>query len=530
MAINTQNGNTLLTTGFFPPVRAATTGTNITLSGLQTIDGIALNAGDRVLVKDQTDATTNGIYAASTGNWVRTVDAQSNTQFFDGMAVLVAQGAVNAGDAYICTCTDDPVVIGTSLLTFAIVSTIQLAGWIATSTTSITVGTGSTTFATQAGKSFSVGQWVLAYETSNPTTALLGQVTSYSGTNLVLNVTATGGSGTHTDWSLVLANSPAAAGIMPPTGTGNVVGPGSSSAGLIAQFADSTGKVLQAGGFGVTWLNVKDPQWGAKGDGVTNDALAIQAAINSIASTGGVVYLPAGTYFLATTITVKGSVRLVGASRETTILGQATSDITVVAFDSSCSYAGMEQLFVTGYNNSLATQNCVTVALNAPVVIKDCNIWYGAAALYTQGVDGYVENCFISGFTYALLSAGANWYIRCKFDTAAITSTYALFQAAASTAASAVENHFTQCDFSGSYTKSVEIIDNSAAAQSITAFEGCVFSSSIALVNAKATMFSACEIGSTSFASSGVVLLVGCYAFNPTVTGATSIAGCSNLS
>jgi hypothetical protein len=37
------------------PARVATTGSNITLSGLQTIDGIALAAGDRVLVKDQTD-------------------------------------------------------------------------------------------------------------------------------------------------------------------------------------------------------------------------------------------------------------------------------------------------------------------------------------------------------------------------------------------------------------------------------------------------------------------------------------------
>jgi hypothetical protein len=43
------------------PVRAATTGGGITLSGLQTIDGVALGVGDRVLVKDQTDATTNGL-------------------------------------------------------------------------------------------------------------------------------------------------------------------------------------------------------------------------------------------------------------------------------------------------------------------------------------------------------------------------------------------------------------------------------------------------------------------------------------
>lgn len=45
--------------------------TNITLSGLQTIDGVALVAGDRVLVKDQTDKTQNGIWFASATAWTR---------------------------------------------------------------------------------------------------------------------------------------------------------------------------------------------------------------------------------------------------------------------------------------------------------------------------------------------------------------------------------------------------------------------------------------------------------------------------
>src|SRR5467141_2215137 len=107
MAINTITGNTLLTSGSFTPERVATTGANINLQsiGLGTIDGVQLIAGDRVLVKDQSDATTNGIYAAQTGPWTRTNDAQTNQQFFSGMAVTVALGAVNAGLTYICTTT-----------------------------------------------------------------------------------------------------------------------------------------------------------------------------------------------------------------------------------------------------------------------------------------------------------------------------------------------------------------------------------------------------------------------------------------
>ena len=51
-------------------VRVATTA-NITLSGLQIIDGSTLVAGDRVLVKNQTVASQNGIYEAASGSWVR---------------------------------------------------------------------------------------------------------------------------------------------------------------------------------------------------------------------------------------------------------------------------------------------------------------------------------------------------------------------------------------------------------------------------------------------------------------------------
>ena len=46
------------------PVRVATTA-NVTLSGLQTIDGVTLEADDRILVKDQTTTSENGIYAAT---------------------------------------------------------------------------------------------------------------------------------------------------------------------------------------------------------------------------------------------------------------------------------------------------------------------------------------------------------------------------------------------------------------------------------------------------------------------------------
>lgn len=107
---------------FHAPVRAATTGSNITLSGLQTIDGVSLNAGDRVLVKDQSDPTTNGIYTVAAGAWTRASDASAAVQWYQGLSVLVTAGTANAGGGNNPTVwlvsAANPIVIGTTALTW----------------------------------------------------------------------------------------------------------------------------------------------------------------------------------------------------------------------------------------------------------------------------------------------------------------------------------------------------------------------------------------------------------------------------
>jgi hypothetical protein len=101
------------------PCRAATTA-NITLSGLQTIDGVALAAGDRVLVWQQTDQTLNGIYqVVDGGGWIRTADASKNTDFIAGTLVTVLHGAANGSQFFELTTVDSPVVFGVSLITWA---------------------------------------------------------------------------------------------------------------------------------------------------------------------------------------------------------------------------------------------------------------------------------------------------------------------------------------------------------------------------------------------------------------------------
>lgn len=83
------------TSSFKDAVKAATTA-NITLSAPQTIDGIVLVAGDRVLVKNQTAGAENGIYKVQAAAWTRTTDADSITDIANAI-VPVDSGTANGG-------------------------------------------------------------------------------------------------------------------------------------------------------------------------------------------------------------------------------------------------------------------------------------------------------------------------------------------------------------------------------------------------------------------------------------------------
>lgn len=98
------------------PAQVATTA-NITLSGLQTIDGIALTANARVLVKNQTTASQNGIYIVQAGAWTRATDADAGSEISSAMYLFVQQGTTNADTGWVLT-TDGIITIGTTALNF----------------------------------------------------------------------------------------------------------------------------------------------------------------------------------------------------------------------------------------------------------------------------------------------------------------------------------------------------------------------------------------------------------------------------
>jgi len=90
---------------------------NITLSGTQTIDGISVSVGDRVLVKDQSTQSGNGIYLCAASTWTRTTDANTWDELVAAFT-FVERGTTQANNGYISTITAGG-TLGTTAVTFA---------------------------------------------------------------------------------------------------------------------------------------------------------------------------------------------------------------------------------------------------------------------------------------------------------------------------------------------------------------------------------------------------------------------------
>ena len=102
-------------------VKVSSTGNIAALTGVSagnTLDGVALLANDRVLLKDQGTASANGLYVVQ-GAGVAPVRAadMTNTAHLAGAAVFVSQGTANGGTAWVCTSPN--ATVGSGAITFA---------------------------------------------------------------------------------------------------------------------------------------------------------------------------------------------------------------------------------------------------------------------------------------------------------------------------------------------------------------------------------------------------------------------------
>jgi hypothetical protein len=98
-------------------VRVATTA-NITLSGTQTIDGVSIVAGDRVLVKNQTTASENGIYVCASGAWARAADCDTTAEYTTAAFVFVEEGSTLGSTQWKVT-TTGAITVGTTAVTWS---------------------------------------------------------------------------------------------------------------------------------------------------------------------------------------------------------------------------------------------------------------------------------------------------------------------------------------------------------------------------------------------------------------------------
>lgn len=106
------------TTAIKIPVKAAST-VNVALFGPQTIDGVSVVAGDRVLIKNQSTASENGIYVVSNSNWTRATDFNETSELTQGTLIYVNQGSTQTN--YIYTISTTTPAIG-SALSFSLVT------------------------------------------------------------------------------------------------------------------------------------------------------------------------------------------------------------------------------------------------------------------------------------------------------------------------------------------------------------------------------------------------------------------------
>ncbi len=111
------------------PAAVATTGANLTLSGAQTIDGVAVGTSERVLVKDQTDAKENGVWVSDSSTWIRATDVDGNDDIKAGTLVYVDRGTQNGNSFWVfqASSTSLSFEVGTNNIALTQV-TVALAG------------------------------------------------------------------------------------------------------------------------------------------------------------------------------------------------------------------------------------------------------------------------------------------------------------------------------------------------------------------------------------------------------------------
>ncbi len=342
----------------------AGTTADITLSGAQTIDGVAVVAGQRVLVKNQTATEDNGIYVVAASAWTRATDMDSTTPVneINGAAVFVEQGTLNADTAWVQI--DDVVTLGTDPVQF-----VQFAG-----AGAYTAGNGLTL----TGNQFSLTSPVSAANGGtglNTSTATNGQILIGNGSGLSLStitagtaISVTNGAGT-----ITIANT----GVTSVAGTANEV-----------TVSASTGAVTI---------------------GLPDDVTITNSLTVSTMTPNAAVYVDAGGVLVSTAALTDGQI-LIGSTGNPPVAGTITAGagVTVTNAAGSITISADTSTLVssfsagtTGFTPNTATTGAVTLA-------GTLNVANGGTGLTALGAANTVLGVNAAGTAaeYKAVSAG----------------------------------------------------------------------------------------------------------------------------
>lgn len=315
-----------LLAGYKEPVRLASTA-NLPLAGLSTIDGVLTERGDRVLVKDQDDATRNGIYTASEGRWYRAPDSNAPRSLQRGMKVFVQEGT-QADQEWIIA-SDEP-DIGYDDIEFNLYLSFDIAA-VATTAATEAAASAASASASAASAAASAASTTVVYPSRAVMAASVVPATFKSVP--VLGYAVAG------DCDLIcfkrVTSQPRYGGVR---STDRFMPDGST---------DSTN-----GGW---WVYVPGPEgvdarafgvkadWNGSDASATDDTAALQNAISFAGlefgtgfdtggGGGGDVLLPSGTIMLSSTLIVHNDVRLLGKGTMSTVLKMKSTFSTSANF------------------------------------------------------------------------------------------------------------------------------------------------------------------------------------------------------
>lgn len=324
-------------------VKVATT-VNVVLSGLQTIDGVIPLAGDRILVKNQTDTTTNGIYTMSAGVWPRASDADTASEI-DGSAVYVLQGTTQADTGW--TETSLVTALGTDNITYAQFS-------------------GTATYAAGTGLSLTGN----TFANTGVTSIVAGTNISVSASTGVVTISASGSVPTATSAS-------------------NITGGATGS--LPYQTAASTTTMLSAGTASQVLISGSSPSWtNSPAISGTNFTVIPNSALtnSSITVTAGSGMSGGGSVSLGGTVTLTNA-GVTSAVAGTNISVSGGTGAVTISTSSTPSFSTITSTALT--TGATATAGTITGAWTLTAGSKlqstyaDLAEWYLADAEYDPG-------------------------------------------------------------------------------------------------------------------------------------------------